>query len=301
MSWKKKISEAFEKAHKIEFDEKSKFILFSDVHRGINDWSDDFAHNQILFFFALREYFEKGFTYIEVGDGDELWENKYFSDIRYAHSHIFWLLREYFLQDRFYLIYGNHDIERQKKETVQKTLSEFRDDRTGETRELFKSITVYESIILEHKKSGGELFLLHGHQADCVSGVLWRFSRFMVRHFWKRLQLLGINDPTSPAKNFKRAEKVDKKLLSWAQEHKKTLIAGHTHRSRLADNPTEPYFNTGSCVHPRCITGLEIEGSKITLVKWWFSIDEKKECDCLTVKREVLAGPKNLNEYLNIG
>jgi UDP-2,3-diacylglucosamine pyrophosphatase LpxH len=300
MFWKKKISEAFEKAYKIKFDDKSKFILFSDVHRGMNDWSDDFAHNQNLFFFAMRDYFEKGFTYIEVGDGDELWENKHFSNIRYAHSHIFWLLREYYLKDRFYLIYGNHDIERRNTETVKRTLWEHRDDRTGEIKDLFKSMTVYESIVLEHTKNKGKLFLLHGHQADWVSGVIWRFSRFMVRHFWKRLQLLGIKDPTSPAKNFKRAEKVDRKLLEWAQENKQILIAGHTHRSRLAENTIEPYFNTGSCVHPRCITGLEIEKGKITLVKWWFGIDEKGECGCLQVKREVLAGPKNLSEFTSL-
>jgi len=118
MFWKKKISGAFENSYTIEFDDQSKFVLFSDLHRGINDWSDDFAHNQNLFFYALRDYFEKGFTYIEVGDGDELWENKHFSDIRYAHSHIFWLLKEYFQQGRFHIIYGNHDIERQDKKTV---------------------------------------------------------------------------------------------------------------------------------------------------------------------------------------
>ena len=28
------------------------------------------------------------------------------------------------------------------------------------------------------------------------------------------------------------------------------------------------YCNTGCCVHPRCITALEIENGRITLVKW---------------------------------
>jgi hypothetical protein len=114
------------------------------------------------------------------------------------------------------------------------------------------------------------------------------------------MQLLGVKDPTSPAKNFKRAEKVDQKLSEWAQENKQTLIAGHTHRSRLSDNSNDPYFNTGSSVHPRCITGLEIENGKITLVKWWFGIDEEGECGCLKVKREILAGPQNLAEFLHI-
>jgi len=28
------------------------------------------------FFFALEHYYAQGFTYIEIGDGDELYENK---------------------------------------------------------------------------------------------------------------------------------------------------------------------------------------------------------------------------------
>ena len=70
----KKLLTAFENAERIRFDAHSKFIFFSDVHRGDNSLSDEFAHNQNIYHFALQHYFENGFTYIEVGDGDELWE-----------------------------------------------------------------------------------------------------------------------------------------------------------------------------------------------------------------------------------
>ena len=32
-----------------------------------------------------------------------------------------------------------------------------------------------------------------------------------------------------------------------------------------------PLFNDGSCVHPRSITGIEIQNGSIALVKWWMN------------------------------
>ena len=72
MSVASRLSEVFESSEKIPFDDSSKFILFSDCHRGDNSWTDDFAQNQNIFFHALNFYYDGGFTYIEVGDGDEL-------------------------------------------------------------------------------------------------------------------------------------------------------------------------------------------------------------------------------------
>jgi UDP-2,3-diacylglucosamine pyrophosphatase LpxH len=298
MFWEKKLNKALENAFVLEFHDQSRFILFSDVHRGINDWSDDFAHNQTLFFFAINEYFKNGFTYIELGDGDELWENKHFSKIRQAHSHIFWRLREFYNSGRFHLIYGNHDIERRKPARVEKTLKTLINDITEEEEKLFDCIELRESIILKHKDNSGTILLLHGHQVDWISGVIWRFSRFIVRHFWKHMQLLGFRDLTSPAKNYKKAKKIDKKLLDWSSKKKQPLIAGHTHRSRIAQKTDKPYFNTGSCVHPRCITGLEIESGNITLIKWWFCVDEEDDkCNCMKVLRKELAPSRRLADF----
>ncbi len=38
-----------------------------------------------LFLHALTPYYQESFTYVEVGDGDELWKNRKFSDVRRAH------------------------------------------------------------------------------------------------------------------------------------------------------------------------------------------------------------------------
>ena len=66
-----------------------KIVLMSDCHRGTGDWSDTFLKNQNIYFSALMNYYEKGYTYIELGDGDELWENKRMKDISEIHNNVF--------------------------------------------------------------------------------------------------------------------------------------------------------------------------------------------------------------------
>ena len=74
------------------------------------------------------------------------------------------------------------------------------------------------------------------------------------------------------------------------------LIAGHTHRS-IMPSPGEPlYFNSGSCVHPRCITAIEILRGTILLVKWSY----KTRIDgTVYVGRDVLEGPIKLQDYFD--
>ena len=57
-----------------------------------------------------------------------------------------------------------------------------------------------------------------------------------------------------------------------------------------------PYFNDGSCVHPRCITAIEIIQDSIVLVKW--SVKTKND-GTLFIGKDVLAGPRNLDYYFN--
>ena len=81
MSVSSRLTEVFQSAPEIQFDDTSRLIFFSDCHRGDNSWADNFSKNQNVYFRALEYYFNEGFTYFELGDGDELYENKYFSDI----------------------------------------------------------------------------------------------------------------------------------------------------------------------------------------------------------------------------
>ena len=229
----KRLTEVFGSAKEIPFNDSSKLIFFSDCHRGDNSWADDFAHNQNLFFHALNHYYKKGFTYIEVGDGDELWENKRFADIRQVHSHVFWLMRKFHNEKRLHLIWGNHNIEWKNRRNIEKNLYRYYDERDDEYKSLFEDIEIHEGLVLKHSRTGKKIFVVHGHQGDLINDRLWWLGRFFVRHFWRHLQLLGIKDPTSPAKNFKKRIRVEKKLIEWVKANNQMLIAGHTHRSRF--------------------------------------------------------------------
>lgn len=294
MSTSKRLTEVFESAEEIEFDDNSKFIFFSDVHRGDNSWADDFAHNQNLFFYALQYYLDEGFTYIEIGDGDELWENTDFKNIRRAHSHVFWLMRKFYRDNRLYLIWGNHDMERKDPKKVEETLYEYYDERLERMEPLFKGIKLHEGLILRHSGTDDKIFLVHGHQVDPINDRWWKFSRFFVRHFWRHMQIVGVNDPTSPAERYEKRIEVEKRLIEWVEANNQMLIAGHTHRSRFAEEGAPPYFNDGCCVHPRCVTGIEINNGVIVLIKWWIRPNDK---GMLYVAREELLKPKELKTF----
>jgi len=285
MSTSERLTEVFASAKEIEFDNSSKLILFSDSHRGDNSWADEFANNQNLFLHALNDYYQKGFTYIEIGDGDELWENERFEDIRKAHQDVFKLMQKFYQGGKLYLIWGNHDIERKAREKVEETLHRYYDEPTKRWEPFFEGIQVYEGLILRHKGTGKKIFLVHGHQADLFNDWLWPLNRLLQRYVWKPLQLFGVKDQTCPAKNFRRQVKIEEELKRWAKAHDQMLVAGHTH-SPAFPSPGEPlYFNAGSCVHPLWITGIEIQNGQIILAKWRVRV---RDDGALYVEKELL-------------
>lgn len=292
------LSRAYKKAKKISIDDTSKLIFFSDCHRGDNSYADDFSHNKLIFFHALRDYYENEFTYFELGDGDELWENRHFESIFESYKDIYELLKKYHDNKRLHMIYGNHDMVYSKPKIVEKFLGSYFDVITGKKIELLKGLKFKESIILDVKGFKKNILLIHGHQADFFNYVLWKLSRFLVRFFWQPLQKsFGIKDPTSPAKNYKELIKVERRIKKWIlTNNNQMVIAGHTHRPRFPEPNELPYFNDGSCVHPRAITGIEIENLKITLIKWHTITNDD---GTVQIIRTVLEGPENLESYLS--
>lgn len=295
MSSNFRLSRAYEKAKVLPFDDTSKFILFSDCHRGDNSFADDFANNRNIYYHALKFYYNEGFQYCELGDGDELWENIHFEAIFEAHKNVYGLLRLYHLENRLHMIWGNHDMVYKDPEYVKKNLSSYFEPIENKDKALFEGINYHEGIILKHKSTEQEIFLTHGHQGDWWNYTFWRWSRFLVRILWKPLQVWGIADPTSPAKNYKELIKVERRIKKWILRNNLLItIVGHTHRPRFPEPGDIPFFNDGSCVHPRSITGIEIEKGKISLIKWQIATTED---GILKVVRILLEGPQKLIDY----
>jgi len=295
MSSKTRLDRAYKNAKIIAFDDSSKFILFSDCHRGDNSFADDFANNRNIYFHALSHYFNQGFQYCEVGDGDELWENISFKSIFDAHQNVYMLLKQFHIDNRLHMIWGNHDMVYKNPNYVKKQLSTYFDAKTGIEVDLFKDIKYHEGIVLKHSETHQEVFLTHGHQADWWNYSFWKWSRAMVRILWKPLNVMGIADPTSPAKNYRELIKIERRTKKWITENNNLItIVGHTHRPRFPEPGDIAYFNDGSCVHPRSITGIEIENGEISLIKWQIST---KVDGTLQIVRVLLEGPKKLIDF----
>ena len=274
-----------------------KLIVMSDMHRGDGSGADDFAQNSLIYRCALEYYLENGFTYIELGDAEELWENDNFDQIYFTHTPVYELLAKYHDPDpeksRYLKVWGNHDLYWKDNEAVY--------------QQLFPGIQIYEGIILNEK-----ILMLHGHQADpkCI-GEIASISKFFVHNFWTEFQRLGAKDPTRAATNPGLCNEVDCRLHEWATHNNKgitTIIAGHTHRAvyenlsmterryqeskvktehiKIKHELDASYFNDGSCVHPFGITGLEIsfeERLMLRLVGWQYKVEGK----ALTIERSI--------------
>ena len=277
MSFQSRMAASCKHALTLPLAPESKYILFSDCHRGDGRADDNFLKNEFLYLAALRYYEHTGFTYLELGDGDELWENRSLEKIRQMHPHSFEMLAKYQQEGRLYLIYGNHDMVKKEDDFCKK----------------YFGCHAYAGILLKDTLGQKDIFLTHGHQAGIMNSTFWKVNRFLVRYIWKNLELIGVPDPTSAAKNNTRKEHTERRLMDWAVENGMILIAGHTHRP-MTGSGESPFFNTGSCVHPAGVTGIEIENRCLTLVKW--SLGTRSD-QTVYVKREALGRRVCLSEF----
>ncbi|MBW8683380.1 metallophosphoesterase [Chitinophaga rhizophila] len=295
-----------EKGLVLNYDyEKASIIIFSDQHKGGRDGSDDFMLAETTYLAALRHYYDNGFTLINLGDCEELWENTPSVVIEKNRAS---LLEEalFLQQQRYYRIFGNHDLE-----------WNYQVPRDQYLKPLFgKELKVYEGLVLNmnYKNSIHSIFLAHGHQGDKHSDGN-AFSKWFVAAIWTPVQRwLNIRLDTI-SDSFDLVDKHNIIMYEWSQQYKKTmLISGHTHKPVFAsmdhiDRLTKElqkavqlkdetrietlkasldkrkaeyvgkefvktmvspsYYNTGCCCFSDGdISGIEISEGYIRLIKW---------------------------------
>lgn len=284
---------AIAKGDVLTVDEQTKLVFFSDVHRGDNSMADEFAHNQNVYSYALKSYFDQGFTYLELGDGDELWEYSKFEHIRSAHSDVFCQLKEFYEDKRLYYFFGNHNLVFRKKNKVEQMLSTFYDDYTDKIEPLFPEIDVKESMVLRDSVTKKEILLLHGHQGDFTNDQGWIISLFLMKSFWRYMHKIGFQNPASPSKSRVKRHKIEKAFSRWIIQNKIGILCGHTHRPKLPDAGETVYINTGCCVQPRGITAIELIGREFYLVHW--NIKAEKNGN-LAIMKKVMKGPLSFDQ-----
>ncbi len=254
----------------------ARFIVFSDQHKGDKSAADDFANNEENYVAALNYYNKEKFTFINLGDSEELWK---FNPLKILSlNEKSFAVEAKFQPNRFYKTFGNHDLVWKNKADVFLFL-----------RKYFKMpLIINEGIVIKVKteKTSLNIFLTHGHQGDAMSDNNW-FSTWLVAHIWMPVQRFLEVNVNTPSKDFSLRNKHNIMMSDWsALQEKLILITGHTHSpvfasGRYLDHPSNniygeqvknikpSYFNTGCCCFDDGdITGIEIDNGFIRLIKW---------------------------------
>ncbi len=282
-----------------------RFIIFSDQHKGTRDDADDFRLSEKNYANALAYYFNNGFYFINLGDCEELWENTPDAVMK-SNQAILHTEAGYQPGNRYYRIFGNHDLE--WKYPIQQT--RYLDKVFG------NNLEVYEGLVLQttYRQKTWSIFLTHGHQGDERSDGN-AFSKWVVAAIWTPIQrFLDIN-VNSLSDSFGLVDAHNIIMHEWsATQQQLILIAGHTHKPVFASldhidrlthqleeaqrtgntalvkkttdelesrkkeyegktsvksNALPSYFNSGCCCFDDGdITGIEIQDGFIRLVKW---------------------------------
>lgn len=290
----------------VPFDLSSgRFVIFSDEHKGAGDLADDFRLAEKNYLNALDYYYNNGFQFINLGDCEELWENK--PEVVMEKNRAGFQAELRFLkEDRYYRIVGNHDLE-----------WKFDIPRNRYLKPVFgDKLAIYEGLLLTTTYNNRTYSILctHGHQGDQKSDGN-AFSTWFVAAIWTPLQRFLEISINSTSDSFELVDKHNIMMYEWSAIQKDLLfISGHTHKpvfasldhierltkqlekARAKKDPAAiqgvelelekrkaeyagklfhktmvipSYFNSGCCCFSDGdITGIEIEGDNIRLVKW---------------------------------
>ena len=257
----------------------SKFVIFSDQHKGARNGADDFALAEPNYLAALDHYDHQRYHLILLGDSEELWENTLVQIKKYNRA-TFASEGRFLQRHALTKIFGNHDLD---WEINPMAASELRQIYGGD-------LIALEGIMLQGELSGRriEIFCTHGHQGDAQSdGNL--FSKFFVSNIWAPLQAYLRINPNTPAYNQTLKTAHNGMMYEWSSKQSNLfLITGHTHqpvfeslthfeRIQRSEDPSgksfenikPSYFNTGCCCYDDGdITGIEISEGEIRLIKW---------------------------------
>ncbi|HVI45759.1 MAG TPA: metallophosphoesterase [Chitinophaga sp.] len=295
-----------ERGLRLTFDhESTRYIIFSDQHKGARDAADDFMAAEENYLGALSYYYNNNFTFVNLGDCEELWES---TPAKVMEKNRLALLEEarFQQQERYFRIFGNHDLEWKYALPQQQFLHPI----------FGKQLKVYEGLILSTRYNEKEyqVFLTHGHQGDQRSDGN-AFSKWFVAAIWTPIQRFFDIHTDTLSDSFDLVDQHNLMMHEWSVQYSNTLlIAGHTHKpvfasldhidrlnrqlqratakggnaeikkindellrrqaeyagKRAVKTKVPPtYFNTGCCCFSDGdITGIEIAEGYIRLVKW---------------------------------
>ena len=290
----------------VPFDiSQDRFIIFSDQHKGAKNGADDFMLCERNYLSALDYYYNNHYGLIVLGDCEELWENK-LSNVVKQQQPCFRRYKQFVAQNRFYKTIGNHDLDwKNDLWTITQIKKLFGADLTIYDGVLLRTLigdkqlqilcthghqgdrasdgnwfskffvskiwaplqawlkinpntpaydaqlkTLHNRLMYEWSEAQKNLLLITGHTHQPVFESLTHIERL-----YRQLQIAGRMD--------------DGTMISLLREEiqKRKFEYNHVSDEYLSMRPT--YFNAGCCCfNDGDITGIEIEGGSLRLIKW---------------------------------
>jgi hypothetical protein len=217
------LDKVFEHAHQagaIRLQKPYHYVIFSDHHKGARDQADDFQPCEATYLTALDHYYHHGFTLIEAGDVEELWENE-IPEVMQAYTGVFQSSARFY-PDRYLRLGGNHDDAWETEANIRQYLDPF-----------FPGIQLHPQLLFEYqdeKGINGKILIIHGHQGTWDADIFKTIPP-LILPYYRILQNMTGSGRTSPSQNTHNRGIQDNQMYTWvSQQEKLILIAGHTHR-----------------------------------------------------------------------
>ena len=280
-------------------------IIFSDHHKGARDGRDDFGPAEQNYLAALDYYQQYRFFYINLGDSEELWENNILSVLHHNKA-TFEAEKKFVERNAMVKIVGNHDLFWQNDPFAPLALKKIygqsipiysgvvlRAKLPGESLDIFcthghqgdaqsdgnafskwfvsyiwgpvqafldintntpscneENKTLHNQFMYQWSASQKELILVTGHTHQPVFNSLTHLERLYLQMEEAILR-----------KDQVAIEAIQKEIPKRKQEY------DYVNSSFRTMKPS--YFNAGCCCfNGGTITGLEIAGGEIRLVRW---------------------------------
>jgi len=288
------------------FDPQEKsIIIFSDQHKGTRNKADDFAESADNYMAALDYYYHNNFFYVNLGDSEELWENN-ISNIVKQNAVVFAKEKLFVDASMYCKIIGNHDLYWKNDPFAQKQIKKiydrevkifegivlrvqlkvkwidifcthghqgdaqsdgnwfskwfvsyiwgplqaFLDININSTSANDENKTLHNQMMYEWSIAQKNVILITGHTHQPVFNSLTHLERL----YLQLEEAKAINDT-------KAILEIENEIPARRREFD---FVNNSFRNM---NPS--YFNTGCCCFKGGnITGIEISGNSIRLIKW---------------------------------
>jgi predicted phosphodiesterase len=308
------ISDPGKKGSVIRFDkQRDKFIIFSDLHKGARDGADIFAKAARNYLAALDYYNNENFCYICLGDSEELWENLFLT-VKKHNKATFQKEKLFIDRKAFIKIFGNHDLYWGNSPLAPVGLLQLYGKSIKVYEGLILQTLVNNktlSVFMTHGHQGDLQSDGNWFSKWFVSNIWAPFQSYLrinpntpanndelktahnkMMYQWssKRKNTILITGHTHQPvfKSFTHIEMLYNELeeakkakdQSWITELEQQISHRHMKGDKLPDfsGYLDTYFNSGCCCFDDGdITGIEIQGGCIRLIKWQYGKNEESE------------------------